>query len=129
MTQVFFFVELIILFLCVDKKIICDPFLWRRNFLEKSSVFPSLDPYFAQLFFLENDSKKKQGEAKNKATMKIDPPPTANNYERRTRHISRRKFDVTNNLNGNLNERIMEEAGKQRCNMVPQSLNSNGEGC
>ena len=55
-------------------------------------------------FFLENDLKKKKGEAKNKATMNIDP--TTNNYERRTRHISRRKFYVTNNLNGNFKERI-----------------------
>jgi len=48
---------------------------------------------------LENDLKKKQGKAKNKATMNIDPPPTTNNYERQ-------KFYVTNNLNGNLKERI-----------------------
>ena len=66
--------------------------------------------------------KKKKGEAKNKATMNIDPPPTTNNYERRTRHISRRKFYVTNNLNGNLKERIMGEERKQNYNVVPQSL-------
>ena len=101
--------------------------LWgKNNWSKKQQTFWTL---IWRSFFLENDLKKKKGEAKNKATMNIDPPPTTNNYERRTRHISRRKFDVTNNPNGNLKQRIMQEAGKQRCNMVPQSLNSNGEGC
>ena len=51
-----------------------------------------------------------------------------NDYDRRTCHISTRKFWRTKNLFRNLKERIMGEEGKQKCNVVPQSLKWNGVG-